>query len=105
MNGLRYVLRHERNARIHLAATLAVTAAGWWSHLRAADWRWIALAVALVWCAEAINTAIEYLCDVVSPQHREAVAMAKDIAAGAVLICAVAAVIIGGVTFWPYWVG
>lgn len=103
LNGLRHLLRHEHNARIHCVCATAVVAAGWWTGLSAADWRWIVLAIALVWSAEAINTAFEFLCDVVSPQYHAAVAKAKDIAAGAVLICAAAAAMIGCLVFWPYW--
>jgi diacylglycerol kinase len=102
LNGLRYLLRSEHNARIHLACALVVVVAGWWVGLSAADWRWITLAIALVWFAEAINTAIEFVCDLVSPGHHASVAIAKDIAAGAVLICAGAAAVIGCLTFWRY---
>jgi diacylglycerol kinase len=84
---------------------MGVVLAGWWVGLRIADWRWIAVAVALVWFAEALNTAFEYVCDVVSPGEHAAVKHAKDIAAGAVLICAVGAAMIGCLTFWPYFYG
>ena len=60
------------------------------------------VAIALVWFAELINTAIEYVCDLVSPEHDERVKRAKDIGAGAVLICAMGAALIGVLTFWPY---
>lgn len=105
LDGLRLLLRREHNARIHGVCAIAVVAAGWWTGLSAADWRWIVLAIALVWSAEAMNTAFEFLCDVVSPQYHAAVATAKDIAAGAVLICAAAAAVIGCLVFWPYWFG
>ena len=70
--------------------------------LSAADWRWITLAVALVWCTEAINTAVEIVCDVVSPDIHHSVEKAKDVAAGAVLVGATTAMAIGCLTFWPY---
>jgi diacylglycerol kinase (ATP) len=104
-SGLRELLRSEHNARIHLFAAMGVVLGGWWVGLSIADWRWIAGAVALVWCAEALNTAFEHLCDVVSPADHPAVKKAKDIAAGAVLICAGGAVVIGCLTFWPYLFG
>ena len=60
------------------------------------------MAIIGVLFAETINTAFEYLCDVVSPQKNEAVKHAKDIAAGAVLITAIGAVIIGAIVLLPY---
>ena len=100
--GLWFMLRTQHNAWVHLAATIAVAAAGFALHIGAADWRWLVVAVVLVWIAEALNTAFEHLCDVVSPEFHVAVKHAKDIAAGAVLICAVGAVAIGAMVFWPY---
>ena len=100
--GLAYMLRSQHNAWLHLLATVAVCLAGWWFSLSAADWRWIVTAIALVWVAETMNTAFEYVCDVVSPEFHVSVARAKDIAAGAVLICAGCSALIGILTFWPY---
>ena len=70
--------------------------------VKADDWRWLITAILMVWSAEAFNTAVEYVCDVVSPGYSEVVKHAKDIAAGAVLISAVCALAIGLITFWPY---
>ncbi len=102
LRGLAYVARTQHNAWIHLAAALAVGAGGWLCRVDAADWRWLALAIALVWVAETVNTAFEYVCDVVSPEYHVAVARAKDIGAAAVLLCAAAALVIGALTFAPY---
>ena len=55
-----------------------------------------------VWFAEAMNTAFEYLCDIVSPEFNVSVKRAKDIAAGAVLLTAIVAFILGILIFWPY---
>ena len=101
-SGVAYMLRSQHNAWLHLAITLLVCLAGWWFSISAADWRWLIVAIVLVWVAETMNTAFEYVCDVVSPDFHVSVARAKDIAAGAVLICASGAVVIGLVTFWPY---
>jgi diacylglycerol kinase (ATP) len=103
--GLWFMFRTQHNAWIHLVATLAVFAAGLWLQVSAADWRWLIAAMALVWTAEAMNTAFEHLCDVVSPQFHAGVQRCKDIAAGAVLICALAAVLLGAATLWPYVAG
>ena len=100
--GVGYMLRSQHNAWLHLAITVLVCLAGWWLGVTAADWRWLIAAIALVWVAETMNTAFEYVCDVVSPEFHGSVARAKDIAAGAVLICATGAVVIGILTFWPY---
>lgn len=100
--GLGFVLRNEHNARIHIAAALAVFAMGVLYQISATDWVILVLTISSVWFAETINTAFEYLCDVVSPQKNEAVKHAKDIAAGAVLITAIGAVIIGTIVLFPY---
>jgi diacylglycerol kinase (ATP) len=84
--GVGFMLRTQQNAWIHLLMTLIVCLAGFWFRISAADWRWLTIAITLVWAAEAMNTAFEYLCDVVSPEFHVSVAKAKDIAAGAVLI-------------------
>ena len=63
---------------------------------------WLVATIFIVWFYEAMNTAFEYVCDVVSPEFHTSVEKAKDIAAGAVLICSIGAVIMGGLIFWPY---
>ncbi len=100
--GLAFVLKTEANARIHFAATVLVVIAAVLLHVSHQDWRWLILAIALVWLAEILNTAIEHLCDIVMPGPSEMVKHSKDIAAGAVLICAIAAAIIGIMVFSPY---
>ncbi len=102
LQGLVFMLRTQHNAWVHALASVAVIAAGLVLKVSAADWRWLVVAMAMVWVAETFNTAVEYVCDVVSPGYADAVKHAKDIAAGAGLLCAVAAVLIGGITLWPY---
>lgn len=102
LDGLAFMLRTQHNAWLHLAATVAVIAIGMELRVRPDDWRWLVVAIVMVWVAEAFNTAVEYVCDVVSPGYSEAVKRAKDIAAGAVLVCAAGAVVIGVITVWPY---
>lgn len=102
LRGLGFVLRTQHNAWIHLAVAVVVAVAGVALKLSAADWRWIVLAIALVWIAEIVNTAFEHLCDVVQPEFHVSVKAAKDVAAGAVLIAAIAAAIIGAMVFAPY---
>ncbi|HEX8284962.1 MAG TPA: diacylglycerol kinase family protein [Pyrinomonadaceae bacterium] len=100
--GVRLMIVSQHNAWIHAAATLAVVATGLSFGLTKAEWCWIVLAVISVWTAEALNTAFEFLTDVASPQFHPLAANAKDVAAGAVLITAVGAVMIGLLVLGPY---
>jgi diacylglycerol kinase (ATP) len=100
--GLVFLFRTQHNARIHLAATLLVIALGWGLRVSPDDWRWLTVAIVLVWAAEAMNTALEHLCNVVSPGLNPSVRMAKDIGAGAVLICSAGAAALGAMIFLPY---
>jgi diacylglycerol kinase (ATP) len=102
ISGLAYMLKTQHNAWLHLAATIVVCIAGLIFHVTATDWRWLILAIMLVWFAEATNTAFEHLCDVVSPEFHASAKISKDIAAGAVLICAVGAFWLGAIVFLPY---
>jgi diacylglycerol kinase (ATP) len=100
--GIALMLKTQHNAWLHLIATALVTGLAVWCRVDAGDWRWLICAMAMVWMAEAMNTAVESLCDVVSPQFSLAVKSAKDLAAGGVLIAACAAAATGVITFWPY---
>lgn len=92
---------NERNFRVHLCAVCFVS---WFAlkfyELSRAEWAVLLLTFAAVLSAEAVNTAIEHLCDRVSKEHSELIRRSKDCAAGAVLIFAVFAVVIGIVLFW-----
>jgi diacylglycerol kinase len=100
--GIWRMIRCQHNAWIHVAATVAVLLAAFFFRISSADWCWIILAISIVWTAEALNTAFEFLADAASPEFHPLVRNAKDVAAGAVLITAIAAVIIGSIVFWPY---
>jgi diacylglycerol kinase (ATP) len=78
-----------------------VLAVGIGLHVRAAEWRWLTVAIALVWTAEAFNTALECLCDAASPGHHPLIGKAKDVAAGSVLLAAIASIAIAGFTLGP----
>lgn len=99
--GLRSLMQDEHNAWLHLAASLAVIAAGLLLRISAADWRWLVLAIAIVWLAETFNTAIEELCDYVNPEFAPAIGRVKDLAAGAVLVASITAALIGLLTLLP----
>jgi diacylglycerol kinase (ATP) len=100
--GILRMIRCQHNAWIHAAATLIVIAAGLLVDLSAADWCWIILAISIVWTAEALNTAFEFLADAASPEFHPLIRDAKDVAAGAVLMTAIAALVIGSIIFWPH---
>ena len=102
VEGILFVIRSQRNMFLHLLAAIFICVAGLWLNISSTDWRWLIVCIAFVWFAELINSAFEFVCDVVMPELHDSVKRAKDIAAGAVLICAIAAAIIGVLTFWPY---
>lgn len=105
LSGIRTLIQHEHNARVHLGAALIVALAAWASEISAKEWMILVLAIALVWVAEALNTAVELVCDVVTTDQHPLIKKAKDIAAGAVLIASVAAMVIGFCIFLPHWTG
>jgi len=100
--GIVRMIRCQHNAWIHAVATLVVLGCGFLLQISALDWCWIILAISIVWTAEALNTAFEFLADAASPNPHPLVRDAKDVAAGAVLITAIAAAIIGAIIFWPH---
>jgi diacylglycerol kinase (ATP) len=100
--GIRYVAATQHNAWIHATTTVAVLIAGLALGISMMEWLWLVVAMALVWSGETFNTALELLCDVVSPAHNPTIGKVKDVAAGAVLICAVAALIIGALVLGPH---
>jgi len=100
--GIARMIRCQHNAWIHAVATVVVLATAFLFRISAADWCWIVLAISIVWTAEALNTAFEFLADAASPAFHPLVRDAKNVAAGAVLITATAAAVIGGIIFWPY---
>src|SRR5680860_62264 len=102
LRGIGVMLSTQHNAWIHAAATFGAIVAGLYFGVTKAEWCWIILAIVAVWTAEALNTAIEFLTDVVSPDFHPLAGKAKDVAAGAVLIAAVGAVMIGLVVMGPY---
>jgi diacylglycerol kinase len=99
--GVVSVLRSEPNAWIHTIATAVVVILGLILHLSIAEWCWIVVAIAAVWVAEAFNTAIECVTDLASPTLHPLAARAKDVAAGAVLLTALASALIGLLVLGP----
>ena len=102
LSGLASMLRGEPNARIHLAAAVGVVLAGYWLEVSRLEWCWLVAAIAAVFAAEALNTALESLADALHPDPHPGVGRAKDAAAGAVLVVAIAAAMIGLLVLGPH---
>jgi diacylglycerol kinase (ATP) len=100
--GVGAVLASQHNAWIHLLATVGVCGAGFAFGISRLEWCAIVVAIVLVWMAEALNTALELFCDVASPEFHPLVQKGKDVAAGAVLLSAIGAAMIGLLVFVPY---
>ena len=99
--GIVMLLRGEHNAWIHSAAAVTAVTLGLWLGLSALEWVAVAMCIGAVLAAEAFNSAIEALSDRVSPGYDEAVRRTKDLAAGGVLLTAVAAFVVGLIVFVP----
>jgi diacylglycerol kinase len=100
--GLGLLLVTQHNARIHLLISVLVVSAGVAAGLSRWEWVAIVLAIGMVWGGEALNTAIEQLADALQPEFHPGIRRAKDVAAAAVLISAVAAGTIGLLVFVPH---
>jgi len=100
--GIYQLVKREQNARIHLLATVFVIIAGVLIGLNRYEWMVICIVVGMVWSAEAFNTAVEKLVDMISAERCPQAGLVKDIAAGGVLICALAAFIIAMLVFVPH---
>lgn len=100
--GIQSCVGKEQNLSFHLIAAMAVIIAGIILGITRTEWIMVVMCIGTVIAAELFNTAIEKLVDLVSPERHPVAGRVKDIAAGAVLICAVAAAIIGLIIFIPY---
>jgi diacylglycerol kinase (ATP) len=99
--GVAVALRSELHLQFHAVATVLVLGLGYYFRLSTTEWALVALSVASVWAAELFNTAIETLTNLVSPGYHPLAGKAKDVAAGAVLLAALGAVVVGGLVFVP----
>lgn len=95
------MFRSQPNAKIHLVAAVGAVFAGWYFEISATEWCLVVYAIAVVLAAEAFNTAIEELTDLTSPDFHPLAGKAKDSAAGAVLLTAIGAAIVGAIIFFP----
>lgn len=99
--GILNFFRSEHNAIVHLSVSIVVVAFGIWLSISKSEWIMITFAIGLVFSAEIFNTAIEKLADQITLEYNEHVKKIKDLAAAAVLVCAITAVIIGLIIFLP----
>jgi diacylglycerol kinase (ATP) len=99
--GWRYILRTQRNAWIHASFTLAALAVSFWLNLSLLEWAIILIAISMVWMAEFLNTALEAVVDLASPQQHYLAKIGKDVGAAAVLIAAASSVLIGLLVLGP----
>ena len=99
-SGFFYVLKTQKNAWLHLAATVAVVLLAFWLQIGRTEWLAILLVIGLVWMAEFMNTALEVIVDLASPEKHPLAKVGKDVGAASVLIAAILAIIIGVIVLW-----
>jgi diacylglycerol kinase (ATP) len=100
-NGISYMVKSQHNAWIHLTIMVFVIIAGVALDVSFTEWCFLIFAIGFVLAAEAFNTAIEELTNLVSPKYNQKAGKVKDVAAGAVLIAAIVAAIVGIIIFIP----
>jgi diacylglycerol kinase len=99
--GWWYVIRTQQNAWIHALITSAVIVLAVWLRLPARDWAVLFLAIAMVWLAEFLNTALEAVVDLASPRQHPQAKVGKDVGAAAVLIAALTSILVGLLILGP----
>jgi diacylglycerol kinase (ATP) len=99
--GLFWLFKNEGNAQFHLIATIVVVFAGFYCNVNTTEWIFLCLAIGLVLTAEALNTAIEKLVDLLHPERNKQAGLVKDLAAAGVLIASIISVIIAALVFVP----
>jgi len=99
--GIGFMIQTQHNAWIHLIATIIVIFLGATLKVSLTEWCLLIFAIGMVLSSELFNTSIEFLTDLLSPEYQKKAGMAKDIAAGAVLISAIVSAIIGLIVFLP----
>lgn len=101
IRGLKFLLQSQPNAWIHVIVMIGVCCSGTLLRISTTEWCLIVFAIVSVWVTEALNTALEFLTDLVSPEFHPLAGKAKDVAAAAVLISAAGSAIIGVVILIP----
>lgn len=101
LSGWAYVIKSQRNAWIHSVFSVLVLAVSLWLNLTLVELAIIILTIAMVWTAEFLNTALEAVVDLASPQDHPLAKVGKDVGAAAVLIAALASILIGLLLLGP----
>ena len=99
--GWWYVIRTQQNAWIHAVVTIAVVLVALWLGLSTIEWALILIAITMVWTAEFLNTALEAVVDLASPEQHQLAKTCKDVGAAAVLIASGSSVLIGLLILGP----
>lgn len=99
--GIWSLLRNENNAQFHFLASIMVIFAGFYFKINSSEWLIIVFSIALVWSAEAFNSAIEKICDKISPEKDPIIKTIKDMSAAGVLFLAIASAVAGCIVFIP----
>jgi len=99
--GMLYTVKTQKHVQFHVVAGISVLLLAWWSEVTRFEWLILILAIGSVISAEVMNSAIETVVDMVQPNYHPLAGIAKDVAAGAVLVTAIQAVVIGMVVFAP----
>ena len=102
LEGISYLIRTQRNARIELAVGLVVLIVAVWVRVTAVEWAVLALTTAVVLALEALNTALELAVTLASPEPHPLAKAAKDVSAAMVLIAAIGSVLVGVAIFRRY---
>lgn len=102
IEGILHAAKTQRHLRYHFYSAVAILILSYILGVARADFLIISIAVILVLLAEMVNTAIEYVVDMISPEYSEKARIAKDVAAGAVLITAFGAAVLGYIILFPY---
>jgi diacylglycerol kinase len=105
IQGIQYSIASEHNMKIHLLASIIAVVIGFIVHLTRLEWGLLSLTIFMVLTAETINTSIERAIDLFSTKQHPLAKIAKDLAAGGVLLTALNAVIIAFILFGPYLIG
>jgi diacylglycerol kinase len=100
--GVAYAVRTQRNARVHLVIAILAIGAGLWLRISPVEWALVFVAITGVFIAEMINTVAEACVDLATQEYHPLAKIAKDVAAGTVLLNAILSIIIGLFVFGPH---
>lgn len=101
ITGIITFIRSEPHALLHFIATIIAVGAGFYYHINTMQWIAILTVITIVWITEMLNTVLEKVMDHISPDYHPRVKWIKDVAAGAVLLAALLALIVGAIIFIP----